>query len=265
MHPAGGFLPALAIAFLLAACAGTAPMKLTFQLAQEHMQQGDWTTARRLLEKEIRQHPQHQDARYNLALLLERNQHRDHAAELYRQNLRLAPHLPSAINLAAYYRDTRQPEQARHVLQQAARAFPHEAIPQYMLGLLEQQQHHNKQAEQAFLAALQADQSNGFAHLYYARFLAAQGRTEPALTHAQHAVALLPDCAGCWLSYSKILAAANRLPQAIAACQRSLAIEPDSAAREQLIELLDQAGDHERARHMRQALNAWKKQHSGEP
>ncbi len=263
MSSAGRYFLALAAVFMLAACTSTIPMRPAFQLAQERMQQGDWTGARRLLEKEIRQHPQHQDARYNLALLLERNDHRDDAAELYRQNLRLAPHLASAINLAAYYRDTNQPEQARQVLQQAAHAFPHEAIPWYMLGLLEQQQkQHQQRAEQAFLTALQADHSNGFAHLYYARFLAVQGNMDSALTHGRRAVTLLPECATCWRIYSEILAAAKQLSQAIAACQRSLAIEPDTTAREQLIELLEQAGDHERARQMKQALTAWKRQHA---
>jgi len=240
-------------------------MKPPFQLAEEHMQRGDLTGARRLLEKEVRQHPQHQDARYNLALLLERNGHRDDAAVLYQENLRLAPHLPSAINLAAYYRDSHQPEQARKVLQKAAHAFPHEAIPWYMLGLIEQQQQHDAQARQAFLTALQADQSNGFAHLYYARFLAAHDDINNALAHSKDAITLLSECAVCWRIRSEILAAAKQLPEAIAACQRSLAIEPTTAAREQLIVLLEQAGDHERARQMQQALAAWKRHHADKP
>jgi len=258
-----GWVLALALMAGLAGCATPMPTTDPVLLAQQRWQQGRNSEAIRLLLAYVRRHPTQQDARYNLALFLAQQGQTERAIRLYRDNLAIGPHLASQVNLALLLAQRHENDAALAVLQAARRAFPHRALPAYLIGQLQWRQGRNSAAEQAFRQALAAEPDNALAHLHYARFLAATHRLRDALNQARQAVHLAPDCAACWRIDAQLLRKHGQVQQAIAAYQRSLAIQPDIHTRKQLIALLEQTGDHARAARMRAALQAWLKQREG--
>jgi len=227
----------------------------------EHRERGEMTQYRRELEIELRLHPNNLDARYNLALLLEDSGHIADALELYRDNLQRGRHLPTAINLAQLLRRQGKTAEAETILKQSTKQFRHEATPWYLLAEISQQRHNPAEADQCFQLAIRTDRHNGYARLHYARFLASQGRPAAAAREGQKAVDLLPQCAPCWRSLGDILRKSGKNDGALAAYQRSLAIQPDVDTRQRLIDTLQLLGQHDRARLMQKALNAWRQSH----
>jgi len=257
-------LPAFALT-LLSACTTIAPPQSAWQTGQKQMQAGQWSEARRSFERELLEHPENQQARYNLALLLAQNGHSDDAATLYRQNLEIGWHFPSAINLAQLLQTSGNNEEAASLLTRAAKESPHEATPWYLLAEAADHAGNPDLAGQHFLQALKADPANGYAHLRYAAFQSRHGLEDHGIREGKKALALLPDCATCWRQYGDILLASGDHAAARAAWQRSLAIDPTTETRQRLIDLLRLEGQTEQAERMQQALDRWKKLHPDEP
>lgn len=210
-----------------------------FQAAQRLLQSGNETEARRALELELAVRPRNLEARYDLAVLLERIGHGKRAAELYRRNIKLGRHLPSVVNLSAWLRSHGHNEQATKLLQKATRDFPAEAVPWYLLAGMAAQQGKKQQADTLYRKAIAADRKNGFAHLRYARFLAARGRQGDAVAQARTAVRLLPHCAPCLNIAGDILAGAGKRKQALALWQRSIALAPNTPLRHKILQALN--------------------------
>lgn len=249
------------VCLLLPACAPSKKPATPFDTAMEHRARGEFTEYRRALEHELTIRPGNLDARYNLAILLEDAGHIDDAKQLYEENLRRGHHLPSAINLALLLRRKGDSKAAEQLLLQTAAHFKREATPWYLLADISSEKKRVTEANERFGKAISADPHNGFARLYYARFLSKQGRLKEAEQEGNKAVQLLPDCAPCWRSLGDILKHSGKKKGALAAYQRSLAIEPDNRTRQKLIDTLQAMGQNERARLMQKALNAWRQTH----
>jgi len=247
---------------LLGACATVTPPQSAWQTGQKQMQAGQWSEARRSFEKELAEHPNNQKARYNLALLLSQNGHNDNAAALYRANLAIGWHFPSAINLAQLLQTSGNSEEATSLLTRAAKESPHEATPWYLLAEAADHAGNPDLARQQFLQALQADPANGYAHLRYAAFQSRHGLDDQGTGEGKKALELLPDCAACWRQFGDILLTSDNHAAARAAWQRSLAIQPSAETRQRLIDLLRTEGEIEQAERMQQALDSWRKQHA---
>jgi Tfp pilus assembly protein PilF len=200
------------------------------ETAQQHLFSGNEYEARRALELEIAEHPDNLDARYNLAVLLERSGYEKEAASLYRENLEHR-HLPSMVNLSAWLRRQGQVDEARALLQKATKDYRSEAVPYYLLAEMSQQDGKNDQAATLYHKAIKADKKNGYAHLRFAQFLADTGDIEAAIAQANKAVRLLPRCASCLRIAGDILARGGKNSQALALWQRSIAIAPDPELR----------------------------------
>jgi len=216
-----------------------------------------WTEARRAWQSELIQHPDNVEARYRLAQLLEKSNHFDDAQAFYEENMQQGWHLNTMIALYQRYQAKQQYQRSKALLEKAAKHFQHEAAPWYLLAEMALQKHDTKQANINFQQALKADSLNAFAHLRYAEFLVSQGQDSQAIEHAKQSLILQKSCAPCWRIYGNILKTSNKPREALAAYQRSLAIEPDAQTRQAMINVLQQLGDHERAKRMQQALDAW--------
>jgi len=195
------------------------------ETAQQHLFSGHEYEARHALELEIADHPDNLDARYNLAVLLERSGHEKEAAGLYRENLE-HQHLPSMVNLSAWLRRQGQVDEARALLQQATQDYRSEAVPYYLLAEMSEQDGKNDQAASLYRKAIKADNKNGYAHLRFAQFLADTGDIGAAVAQAHKAVRLLPRCGSCLNMAGDILAKGGKNSQALALWQRSIAIAP---------------------------------------
>jgi Tfp pilus assembly protein PilF len=227
--------------------------------AYRHLENKQWTEARRAFESELIVHPKNLEARYNLAILLQQAGHHDQALELYKKNIAQGWHLPTFVNLAAIYAASGDIAQARTLLEKAAKRFRNEATPFYLLADLEERAGHIDSADRWYKRALRADPLNGFAHIRYARFLAGRNRYEEALKHARRAIRLQPKCSTCLTILGDIQARSKKQDLAVESYQKSLAIKPNAETRRRLIDMLHQLGRHERANRMQQALDAWLK------
>ena len=226
----------LALLFIFAPAAHA---ETYFQSALKYIESGRETEARRALQREIAVRPRNLEARYDLAVLLERIGHDKQAAELYRENLRRGRHLPSLVNLAAFLRRHHQEEKAEALLHAATKQYRSEAVPWYLLAEIAVERRDARNAEKDFRNALRADRKNGFAHLRYARFLVAQGRLRAAIKHARRGIRLLPDCAPCQRIAGDILMQGGRKKEALHAWQRSMALSPRPALREKILKALE--------------------------
>ncbi len=235
--------------------------KSTYQQARQLIEQGRIPEARRALQSELRVNPGNVEARYDLAVLLEDIGQQADAKSLYEKNLSFYWHLPSLINLATLLERGGKTEQARHWLEKATRKIRHEAAPWYLLAAISEKKGHIRKAGTQYKKAIKADPLNGFAWLRLAEFQSRRQLADKGIKFAEKAMRLLPDCAPCWRSYGNIMRATGHSNKALAAYQRSLAIRPDSQTRQQLINVLRQLGQTDRAERMQQALDAWRKHH----
>ncbi|MDQ6987346.1 MAG: tetratricopeptide repeat protein [Mariprofundaceae bacterium] len=231
---AGSFC--LTLLLLLPASASYA--ETYFEAAQHLLANGQETEARRALNREINIRPRNLEARYNLAVLLERIGHNAQAAELYHDNIHRGRHLPSVVNLAAYLRTQKQTGRAITLLMQATKKYRAEAVPWYLLADIAAQQKKPALAEEYYEKSLKADRKNGFAHLRYAKFLAANGNIKQAARHASTALNLLPRCAPCQHIGGDIFEQAGKHKQALKAWQKSMALEPNAALRKKIMPAL---------------------------
>jgi Tfp pilus assembly protein PilF len=225
------------------------------------MQSGQWSEARRSFERELREHPNNQKARYNLALLLTQNGHSEDAVTLYRDNLKIGWHFPSAMNLAQLLQASGGSDEANKLLTRAAKESPHEATPWYLLAEIADTQGKPDLADQHFRQALKADPANGYAHLRYAAFQSRRALADHGLDEGKKAAQLLPECSVCWGQYGDILLKSGDHHQARAAYQRSLAIQPSWQTRQKIIDMMRSEGQTEQANRMQKALDAWKELH----
>jgi len=235
--------------------------KTDFQVAQQLLKQGRITEARRALRSELNIHPRHVEARYDLAVLLEDIEHHAEAQALYEKNLSFSWHLPSLINLAALLERRGKSEQARQWLEKATKKLRHEAAPWYLLAARSENSGRLRQAAMQFKKAIKADPLNGFAWLRFANFQSRHKLADKGVKYIEKALRLLPNCAPCWRSYGNIMLIAGHQHKALTAYQRSLAIRPDAGTRQQLINTLRRLGQHDRAKRMQQALDAWRRHH----
>jgi len=213
-----------------------------FESAQQYLNAGQETEARRALELELSYRPDNLEARYDLAVLLERIGHEDSATELYRENIRRGHHLPSVVNLSAWLKTHGQIEQAYDLLQQATQDFHDEAVPWYLLADMVEQAGNNKQAYELYQKALKADEKNAYANLRFARFLAATKHPDAAVAQAEKAVSLLPSCAPCLKLAGDIFDQTKNHAGALALWQRSIAIQPDRALRQKILRAQNSGG-----------------------
>ena len=250
----------LALAMLLTGLALLAPAhghaETWFEAAGRHWEAGNLVEARRMLEREIRVRPQNLDARYDLAVLLERMGHANEAARLYEENLKKGWHLPTVVNLSAIYRGRGETAKAKALLQQAARRFRHEAAPWYLLADMAEARGDAKTAEADYRKAIRADPLNGYARIRHARFLARHGHPAQAASEAEQALRLAPECAPCLVIAGDIWKRQGRLRRALAAYQKAEAIAPRRDTRKRIIETLAALGMTRQADIMRRALAA---------
>lgn len=253
-------LSSLSLCFLCCCLTSTAWAASYEEQAQRLEVESQWTEARRAWKSELIQHPNNFEARYRLAQLLEKSNHFDDAQALYEDNMQQGWHLATIIALYQRYQAKQQYDRSKALLQKAAKHFRHEATPWYLLADMALQKHDVKQAKINFQQALKADPLNAFAHLRYAEFLVSQRQNSQAIKHAEKSIRLQKTCAPCWRIYGNILKKSNKPHEALTAYQRSLAVKPDAPpTRQAMINVLHQLGDHERAKRMQQALDAWKK------
>jgi len=229
------------------------------QQAVEHLQKEEFTEARRAFESVLVAKPKNLEARYNLALLLQKSGHGDQELELYKQNMTYGWHLPTVVNLASIHMANNRQAEAYTLLKKASKKFRNEATPRYLLAELDAAAKKISSADEWFKRALRADPLNGFAHIRYARFLAKQKRYDKALKHARRAIQLQPACSMCLNILGDIQVDKAFFSSAVASYQKSLAIAPTAATRQQLINTLHKLGEHKRAEQMQKALDAWQK------
>ncbi len=227
-----------------------------FEAAQRLFESGHETDARRSLTLEIGLRPGNLEARYDLAVLLMRIGHREEAIRLYQENMKRGWYLPTVVNLSALYLKRGKRKSAIRLLESATRKFRSEAVPWYLLAAIAKQQKQFKKADKYYQQSLKADRKNGFAHIRYARFLASRHRLRAAITHAEHAMRLLPECAPCFNIEGNILRQNHEIKRALIAYQKAVSLSPGRATRLNIIAMLDALGEHRRANTMRQAMKA---------
>ncbi len=239
---------------LLSMYASPVMAETAFERSESLIAAGQITEARRALRAELRLRPDHIEARYNLALLLQDIDHSADAMVLYKQNLAMAWHLPSLVNLVNILQQQGKAIEARRWLLKATKKFRNEAVPWYLLAKMDEQNGDVSAAKRHLQRAIKADPLNGFAWLYLAEFQSRQQHGDQALKSAAKAMRLLPACAACWQIYGGLLERQKAHQQALLAYQRSLAIQPSDKTRRQLIATLHSLGEHQRADMMQRSL-----------
>jgi len=228
--------------------------KTYFEKAQELYESGRETEARRALKQELTQRPNHLEARFNLAVLLENIGHTDEAEKIYQENMRRGSHLPTIINLSAVYARQGKRAESIKLLKAAAKRFRSEAPPHYLLARRAEENGDIRLARRYYRKAIKADPLNGFAHIRYGRFLSSHGEVSQALIHARRATNLVPDCAPCWQIQGDVFQKKGDLKNAYAAYQKSSALSPNAQVRTNMAKLLHAMGETERARTMERGL-----------
>jgi len=165
--------------------------------AVEHLQKEEFTEARRAFESVLVSKPKNLEARYNLALLLQKSGHADQELELYKENMAYGWHLATVVNLSSIYITERKMTEAYTLLKRASKRFRNEATPRYLLAELDDAAGKPDSSDKWFRRALKADPLNGLSNIRYDRFLAKQGKNEKALKHASRAIQLQPTCTMC--------------------------------------------------------------------
>jgi len=226
-----------------------------FQASQKFIESGQSTEARRSLESELRMRPDNIQARYNLAILVEQIGHQSDAISLYKENLAIAWHLPSLVNLASLLQASGKTSEAVQWLEKGTEKLRREATPWYLLAAISEKQNNRIRAAKQYRRALKADPLNGFAHLHYASFQSRNKLADHGVKHGERATKLLPTCAPCWRKYGDILQAAGRAQEALAAYQRSLAVDPDNKTRLKLVSTLRLLGYNTRADQIQRGLD----------
>ncbi len=227
-----------------------------FEAAWRHLERGHVPEARRMLEREIKVRPRNLDARYDLAVLLERMGHEQEAQRLYQENLKKGWHLPTVVNLTAMWRRHGRIADAETLLERAATHFRHEAAPWYLLAELAESQGRFQEAETDYRKAVRADPLNGYARIRLARFLSNRHRGNEAVAEAERALELAPDCAPCLVIAGDIFQTHHDLRRALAAWQKAEAIEPRRDTRRRIIGALVALGKTQEAAVMQRALTA---------
>jgi tetratricopeptide (TPR) repeat protein len=225
-----------------------------FERSESLIAAGQISEARRALRSELRMRPDHIEARYNLAVLLQEIGHDEEASALYRQNLTMAWHLPSVVNLTYLLQQQGKRNEARRLLVKATTKLRDEAAPWYLLAALSEKAGDQQLAKKCFHKAIKVDPLNGFAWLHLAEFQSLHQRAHQATKSAAKALRLLPDCAPCWRAYGEILEHNKAHEKALHAYQRSLAIQPSNKTRKLLIRTLRSLGENKRADIMQRAF-----------
>jgi len=229
-----------------------------FERSESLIAAGQISEARRALRSELRMRPDHIEARYNLAVLLQEIGHDDEALALYQQNLAIAWHLPSVVNLSYLLQQQGKRNQARRLLIKSTTKLRDEAAPWYLLAALSEKAGDQRQAKKRFHKAIKVDPLNGFAWLHLAEFQSRHQRArqtiKQATKSAAKAIRLLPACAPCWRVYGEILEHNKAHEKALHAYQRSLAIQPSNKTRKLLIRTLRSLGENKRADIMQRAF-----------
>lgn len=218
-----------------------------FEVAGRLIDAGQISEARRALKSELRMRPNHVEARYNLALLLQEIGHSDDAISLYKKNLTIAWHLPTVVNLAQLLTQQAKVTEARQWLNRATKKIPYESAPWYLLAALAEKNADWSTAKSHYHKAVKVDVLNGFAWLYLAEFKWRQKFGDHGLKDAAKAMRLLPRCAPCWKRYGDLLEAESMHQQALTVYQRSLAIHAADDTRAALIVTLRSLGEKRRA------------------
>ena len=252
-------LATIFIALVAAGAIKPALAETPFQAAGIYIESNQITEARRALESELRLRPGNLEARYNLAILLEKIGHRDAAQKMYETNINAGRHLPSIVNLAALLQDKGQQNEAVQLLETATKQYKYEATPWYLLARIAENRGDNNAAIQLYQRALKADPLNGFAYLHYADYQSRHDMKGFGLKYGAKASKLLSTCAPCWRNYGDILHRAKKDKDALAAYQRSLAIDPADKTRQQLVISLRALGQNERADKIQRGLDAHRK------
>jgi len=237
-------------------CFYAAPIwaETAFERSEALIAAGQTSEARRALRSELRMRPDHVEARYNLAVLLQEIGHDDEALALYRQTLAIAWHLPSVVNLSQLLQQQGKWNEARRLLIKATTKLRDEAAPWYMLAALSEKAGDQRQAKKRFHKAIKVDPLNGFAWLHLAEFQSRFQGAKQAEKSAAKALRLLPACAPCWRVYAEILQQNKAYEKALIAFQRSLAIHPSHETRKELISTLRSLGETKRDDIMQRAL-----------
>jgi len=219
---------------------------------------GQITEARRALKSELRMRPNHLEARYNLALLLEDIDHHDEAIALYKENLSIGWHLPSVVNLVALLKKQGKIDLARSWLEKATKQISDEAAPWYLLAAMDEKAGDMQRARVHYHKATKVDALNGFAWFHLAAFKFRQHSGDDGVKNAAKAMRLLPRCAPCWQTYGDILQARKKHQQALLAYQKSIAIQPVDETRQRLIVTLRSLGENQRADVMQRIVDIGK-------
>ena len=186
---------------------------------------------------ELRQNPDNQFARYNLAVTHHDLGHDDEAEKLYREILKTTEDTSSRINLSTIYFSRGQEEAAYNELKIASQNNPDSAKPLSVLGEFQERKGMLDEARLSYLAALRIDDQHAFTHYRLGRLDLGQGKIEPAIASINTAIGLDPEVAMFYETQSQAYIKNGSDSQAISMLEQASTLKPDN------VQLYVQLGD----------------------
>ena len=217
---------------------GITPIQTAFNRGVYHYSIGQYDEAIHEYRKQLRQSPNDQRARFNLAVALEAKARtvegeaatrlRDEARTEYGGVLQRDPaHLRANINLAALEYERGQGKAAIQRLEQTIERHPRVVLPRTALAAIHLQQSDMATAEEILNAALRIDPASADANMLLGDCLKVQGRLEDAAGAYRRALNTNKEDVASLMALAKLEAQRKNRREALALLQRLLYVDRD--------------------------------------
>lgn len=207
-----------------------ASSKPAFYLGQLQYKRGNFRAsadAYRIATKD----PAMKEARYNLAVSLEKAGDKPAAVAAYREAVKDDPaDWRAGLNLGVLLKNMNQDGEALKVLDAAAAASPNQAALHQQKAEVLSRLGRTDQAIAAYAEAIRIDPKLYEAHFNSGLLSARSGKPADALTSFDRAVALRGNDPGLFVERARVLVALQRKPDAVTSLEKALSLEAGHAA-----------------------------------
>lgn len=240
----------LAILFLsLSGCFNVPPPGVShYNKGVDLYDEGKYADAIEEYKLELRQHPDDQFARYNLAVVYHDLGNDAEAERLYKDILKTTEDTNSRINLSTIYFSRGDEDLAIKELKTAAKNNRDSPKPLSVLGEFQERKKMRREAKENYLAALGIDDQHAITHYRLGRVELAEGNLGPAISSLKRAADLDPGVPMFFETLADAYIKADRTPLAIDMLERASTLEPDRADLYiRLGDLYKEEGDYNKA------------------
>lgn len=178
---------------------------------------------------ELRQNPDNQFARYNLAVVYHDLENDVEAEKLYREILNATEDTNSRINLSSIYFSRGDEDLAFKELETAAKNNPDSPKPLSVLGEFQERKQMNAEARENYLKALRIDDQHSISHYRLGRLDLSEGKHDSAILSLKKATEIETEIPMFYETLADAYVEAGKFSLAIDMLERASTLEPDRA------------------------------------